>query len=133
MRARVRGVAPALVAVVLGCSGEGRVGVEGAVTYDGKPIDVGSITFLPADGKGVKAGGAITDGRYKIDPQFGPHPGPHRVEIQWLKPTGKKTKNEFGEVFEQRTEGLPDKYHKGSTLTAEIKSGANVIDFPLEK
>ena len=49
------------------------------------------------------------------------------------KPTGKKYKNEFGEELDVRREGLPDKYHANSTLTADIKAGENVIDFHLEK
>jgi len=30
-------------------------------------------------------------------------------------------------------EGLPDKHHKQSTLTATIHAGMNVLDFNLEK
>ena len=39
----------------------------------------------------------------------------------------------FGEELHVRKEGLPDKYHANSTLTAEIKPGNNVTDFRLEK
>ncbi len=49
------------------------------------------------------------------------------------KPTGKKYKNEFGEVLDVRQEGLPEKYHAKSTLTATIKPGMNVVHFNLEK
>ena len=115
------------------CSGNSRVAVAGLVTYDGEPIPIGSIAFLPVDEKGIKAGGRIENGRYKLEAEFGLMPGPHRVEIHWLKPTGKKYKNEFGEEFDRTQEGLPGKYHKDSVLTAEIKSGGNVIDFALEK
>jgi hypothetical protein len=118
---------------VLGCSSDNRVGVTGQVTYQGEPVAVGTITFLPAAQNGIKSGGLIDQGTYQVEPKSGPQPGPHRVEIHWAKPTGKKFKNEFGEELEFRQEGLPDKYHANSTLTAEIKSGANVIDFQLEK
>jgi hypothetical protein len=128
-----RSVVVLLGAAVFGCSGDRRVGVEGTVTYAGEPIAVGSITFLPTGEKGIKAGGLITDGRYKLEPQFGLNPGPHSVEIRWNKPTGKKYRNEFGEQFDQRAEGLPAKYHTNSTLTADIQAGHNVIDFHLAK
>lgn len=123
----------ALAAAVTGCSADNRVGVEGKVTFGGEPLDVGTITFIPQGGAGVKSGGLIEAGVYKVEPNVGPSLGAHRVEIRWAKPTGKKSKNEFGEELVLRQEGLPDKFHAQSTLTAEIKAGNNVIDFALEK
>jgi hypothetical protein len=123
----------ALVAGIAGCSSAGVAAVEGKVSYSGEPIDVGTITFIPKDEAGTKTGGLIDKGAYRVDPKVGPSPGPHRVEIRWAKPTGKKSKNEFGEEIERRQEGLPEKYHAQSTLTADIKAGKNVIDFALEK
>jgi len=116
-----------------GCESGGRTGVKGTVTYAGQPLAVGTITFVPTGEKGIKCGGRIENGQYQIEPPFGPMPGPHRVEIRWTKPTGKKYKNEFGEVFDVTREGLPDKHHKQSTLTATIHAGMNVLDFNLEK
>ena len=116
-----------------GCESGGRTGVKGTVTYAGQPLAVGTITFVPTGEKGIKCGGRIENGQYQIEPPFGPMPGPHRVEIHWTKPTGKKYKNEFGEVFDVTREGLPDKHHKQSTLTATIHAGMNVLDFNLEK
>jgi hypothetical protein len=121
------------VAALAGCSSGRRVGVEGEVTYAGEPLGVGTITFLPEGDKGVKCGGRIENGRYKVEPQFGPTPGPHRVEIRWAKPTGKKYKNEFGEVFDVTAEGLPDKYHGQTVLRADVNSGSNKIDFHLDR
>src|SRR6478736_3659332 len=123
----------ALVFVGSGCSKESGVALEGKVSYGGEPIDVGTITFLQTSGSGIKSGGLIENGNYKVDSKTGPGPGPHRVEIRWARPTGKKSKNEFGEEIQKRQEGLPEKYHAQSTLTAEIKPGKNVIDFELEK
>jgi hypothetical protein len=47
--------------------------------------------------------------------------------------SGKKYRNEFREEFDVTREGLPDKDHANSALTATIKPGANVIDFDLEE
>ena len=132
MRAGVTAALSLALAAAAGC-GSDRHGVEGTVTYDGAPVAVGTIAFLPTDGKGIKAGGRIENGRYKLDPQFGLNPGPHKVEVRWAKPTGKKYKNEFGEEFDRTEEGLPAKYHKDTTLTADVRPGENVIDFRLEK
>jgi hypothetical protein len=133
MRWRLAAVGIVLAAVAVGCSGDGRVGVEGKVSYGGEPIDVGTITFIPTSGQGVKSGGLIEKGSYKLEAKTGPSPGPHRVEIRWAKATGQTSKNEYGEDVAKRQEGLPDKYHAQSTLTADIKGGRNSIDFQLEK
>jgi hypothetical protein len=123
----------ALAASIPGCSSSGAAAVEGKVSYGGEPIDVGSIAFIPTAEGGTKSGGLIDRGTYRIEAKVGPAPGPHRVEIRWAKATGQKRKNEFGEEIQRRQEGLPEKYHSQSTLTAEIKAGKNLIDFELEK
>jgi hypothetical protein len=120
------------LAAAAGCSSSGAASVEGKVSYSGEPIDVGTITFIPKS-EGIKTGGIIDNGAYNIEAKVGPPPGTHRVEIRWAKPTGKKSKNEFGEEITMRQEGLPEKYHDQSTLTADVKPGKNVIDFALEK
>ena len=79
-----------LVSCVAGCSKEGGAALEGKVSYEGEPIDVGTITFLPASGSGIKGGGLIENGSYQVDPKLGLGTGPHRVEIHWTKGTGKK-------------------------------------------
>jgi hypothetical protein len=116
-----------------GCSQPGAAAVSGKVSYAGEPVDVGTITFIPASESGTKTGGLIDNGAYTVDAKVGPAPGTHRVEIRWAKPTGRKSKNEFGEEIQVRQEGLPDKYHIQSTLTAAIKPGKNALDFALEK
>jgi len=116
-----------------GCSSSGAAAVEGKVSYAGEPIDVGTITFIPQSAAGIKTGGLIENGAYHVEAKVGPAPGSHRVEIRWAKPTGKSSKNEFGEDIQKRQEGLPEKYHAQTTLTAEIKAGKNVIDFALAK
>lgn len=55
----------ALASVLAGCGAANPV--TGAVTYDGQPVAKGSITFVPADGKGPSSGGAIENGRYSIE------------------------------------------------------------------
>jgi hypothetical protein len=115
-----------------GC-GSRQASVEGDITYDGQPIGVGRILFEPEDPKAIKRGGRFENGHYKLVRPEGPPPGKHRVVINWLKPTGKTTRNEFNEQQPVLEEGLPDKYHKETTLTATIKPGNNVVDFRLEK
>jgi hypothetical protein len=116
-----------------GCGGKGRVAVEGTVTYDGQPIQAGSIAFLAAEGQGVNTGGAIVDGKYAIAADVGPKMGKNKVEIRWAKPTGKTYQSETGATLSVTAEGLPAKYNDQSELTAQVERGQNTINFDLKK
>ena len=62
-------VAAALVAAAAGLlsgCGSSLATVSGTVTYDGKPVEDGYITFTPADGKGKDGGGPIKNGHYRV-------------------------------------------------------------------
>lgn len=54
------------LAALAGC-GE-PTGIEGMVTYNGKPVTRGIISVTPADGRGKGEGGQIVDGAYRIAP-----------------------------------------------------------------
>lgn len=78
-RAVVTGWA-ALAAAGCGGGGPDRKPLEGAVTYNGKPVAYGSVMFNPDRSKGhsgVQGSADIRDGRYKTLPKMGPGVGPH--------------------------------------------------------
>jgi hypothetical protein len=82
------GVALPVVAIVLGCGDSSglarRYPVSGTVKYNGKPLERGTISFVPADGKGRAAGGTIADGQYSLttqDQNDGAIPGKYKVGI----------------------------------------------------
>lgn len=55
-----------LLALTAGCdTGPKKVAVSGTVTYDGKPVEYGTISFGPTNG-GPTAGGEINDGKYSV-------------------------------------------------------------------
>jgi hypothetical protein len=62
---RPRHFLPLLALLLAGC-GRGAV-VSGRVTYDGRPVENGFITFFPADGRGNTTGAEIVQGLYHID------------------------------------------------------------------
>jgi hypothetical protein len=132
------GAAILLAALVAGCSrpeysGPKRFPLSGKVTYDGEPIDVGSISFLPIDGGSQRvSGGYIFDGEYTVPEAQGANAGKHRVEIRWQKLTGKKIRERSEDLTEQRVEGLPPKYHKDSILTADVSPTQTRFDFDLK-
>jgi hypothetical protein len=128
-----------LTAALFGCSrqeypGEKRYPLSGRVTYDGQPIDLGSISFLPTDeGKQRVSGGYIENGAYSVMEAQGANAGKYRVEIRWQKTTGKTIKDRHSEdMTEQRVEGLPAKYHQDSQLTAEVSAKQTKFDFDLK-
>lgn len=81
------GVFLALASVALlmtGCGGGSQgVTVSGTVTYDGKPVPQGSITFAPADGKGASVGGEIRNGQFTVT---GVPPGEKIVSVTGGEP-----------------------------------------------
>jgi hypothetical protein len=109
--------------VCAGCGGEsgGRISLEGTVTFDGKPIPVGTIAFRPSGGtRSPSAGCEIVEGRFSLHRDKGVLPGEFRVEIQANR-TGNKTVNDplFGptEIQEQY---IPPRYNTRSELTIEV-------------
>ena len=112
--------------------GPARASVKGKVTFDGAPVDGGTIAFIPVGGDGRKAGESIVNGEYNIPEAKGPNTGEHRVEIRWPKPTGKMI-TAGTETFPETKEAIPLNYNDSSGLTAKIGSGENTFDFALTK
>src|ERR1700759_1339838 len=69
-----------------GTSGPQMYPISGEVTLDGVPLKEGAISFVPADGKGLAAGGKIVDGKYTAKSV----PGAKRVEIRAPKVVGQR-------------------------------------------
>jgi hypothetical protein len=112
-----------LLVVAIGCNDAGDrpdLGlVQGIVTIDGKPLPQCSVYFDP---EGAKSSTGFTDaqGRYElryIRDVRGAAVGEHQVRI--IDGTGKQR--------------VPKNYGEKAILTATVKSGANEINFPLEK
>ena len=65
----VRGIAflfsALTLSAALGCGG-GRATLSGDVSYDGAPVDNGTITFVP-EGKGERVAAPVIDGKYAFD------------------------------------------------------------------
>jgi hypothetical protein len=130
-------VAFASLLLVAGCSrsysGDRRFPLSGTVRVDGEPLDVGAISFIPANDKQRVSGGPISNGAYSVDEATGANAGTYRVEVRWYKKTGRQLKDaDTGEFYDERKEGLPKRYHQDSTLTADVGSGQTTFDFDLK-
>ncbi len=116
--------------------------VSGRVTYEGENVADGTITFLPADGKGPSAGGKITDGRYTVSPIT---PGRKLVQIvsvkkvNFARSTEELAKMHEAEKARGNTTGLVDPADlipanaEGNNAEVEVKQGNNPLDFALKK
>jgi hypothetical protein len=128
-----------LCVAIAGCgepeySGATRYPLSGKVTYDGEPIDLGSIAFLPTSGGDQRvSGGEIIDGAYSVEEARGANAGKYRVQIRWQKRTGKQVKDAWtDEMVDERAEGLPAKFHDSTELTAEVSPAQRTFDFHLK-
>lgn len=126
-----------IVSMLLACTSctdsMGRQAAAGKVTIDGQPIEKGSIMFIPLDGKSIKTGGPIVDGKYDIPAEKGPVSGKHRVLCFWEKDTGKTyVDRDSGDVYPVRKEGLPAVYQsENSPLEVEFSPKEKTYDFDL--
>ena len=135
-------VANFLLLVVLACPGmlgcgalEGgpqRAAVSGRITVDGRPLENGSVQFIPTQGtSGPVAGAGVTDGEYSLSKAQGPVVGTNRVQISGTRKTGRTSRTHLGETIEERVPVVPAQYNTKSTLVREVESGKNVLDFDL--
>ena len=126
-----------LVVGVCGCadSGPKRCAVSGIVTWKGKPLDQGVITFLAEDSAlGSGGGDMIKDGRYNIPAKQGLLPGRYKVIISSADPRDKAPDPDsppgYLPVAKDR---IALKYNTKTTLTAEVTpQGQNRFDFDVD-
>ena len=126
---------PAVLLFLCGCSGSkaDRGAIHGAVTLNGKPLEQGSILFMPMEGtRGTVAGAEIKDGRYQLSATTGPAVGWSRVEIRAMRKTGRMVPKAFGrpgEMVPEKAEAVSPKFNSKTELKVEIKPGDNTADF----
>jgi len=121
---------PTALLLLAGCGGDGRIEIGGGVTFDGKPIDNGTISFVPVDGGGPTAGGLIQGGRYSLRVAA----GKKRVEIQGYKEVGRGRVIEWdpsSPVVAKTAPFVPAQYNTASTLTYEVQGNTGKADFAL--
>jgi len=103
--------------------------LSGTITYDGKPVENGAITFFPSSGP--SAGSVIKDGQYSTKVTL----GKTKVVISGSKVVGEKkvynTPN--SPVMPVTAEMLPAKYNTESELRHEVQPGKQTKDFNLTK
>ncbi|MGA2258567.1 MAG: hypothetical protein ABSG53_28210, partial [Thermoguttaceae bacterium] len=98
----------------------------------GLPINKGTITFVPADGRGPTAAEKIKEGQYSARVP----PGLYKVQITGFRKVGEEraNKGDPNSPMKDIVEPIvPDRYNVASTLTREIKPGRQEEDFLLDE
>src|SRR5438874_1875218 len=98
----------------VGCSGDGlnRAAVSGKVLVDNVPLDEGMINFFPVEGNtGPEAGIDIRNGTYHLPRKVGAIVGKNRVVIRGFRKTGRKIKDPFGLIQEEKVDAVPPEYN----------------------
>ena len=145
-----------LTVCCFGCSGSGTEveleKVSGVVTMDGKPLADAVVVFTPEKGNPSTA---QTDaaGKYELAHRgnaMGAIPGKHEVRITTGQPPTpavdpdadadadvSQLETATGIGFEEaeseaaKKDPIPAKYNTNTTLTADVKTGENTINFDL--
>lgn len=129
----------AAIVLIAGCSQpipEGRP-LTGNVSFDGKPLASGYITFEPQSGQQTQAGAEITAGKYQTQAQKFIAPGRYAVAIVGgaeMPPSdiSPGTPEFEAAAAKLKDKVVPKKYNVNSTLVAEVTAeGDNVFDFAL--
>ena len=119
----------------LGCADAtgGREAVSGHVRFQGRPLDQGTIQFVPLDGQDTASGGPVRAGDYQVTRQQGLKPGKYRVLLSSGTP-GQPAPEEAapGAPTPPTRERLPREYNADSRQVVEVqKGGPNRFDFDI--
>ena len=98
---------------------------HGTVTFEGKPVDLGSVRFVPIEGtSGPASVGQVIDGNYRVEARGGVVLGKHRVEVEGSNRTGRQVSGhnglEPGMVDETLSVGPPEYTGSKSPLVFEL-------------
>jgi hypothetical protein len=116
------------LAALSGCRPAAPVPVTGKVTYQGRPLEQGTITFTPEEGR--VAFGKIKDGKIvevtTHSLNDGATKGHHRVAIRSI--------SNPDDMYAKHESLIPENYGDPNTsgLTADLTSGTNDLSFDLK-
>ena len=113
---------------------DARCEASGAITFNGKPLDSGTIVFVSSDGKS-QASALIAGGAYQIPKAQGVPPGKYRISIS--SPDGKTPDADPNALpgpsgnFASK-DRIPKAFNSESKHEVEVKTGdPNRFDFTI--
>ena len=128
VRAAAAAVFAAAAAVAAGCRDEEPLWggpVSGAVTFEGRPLKSGAVTFIGSNGHAKES--EVVDGKFAVN---SPPMGPCQVTVM----TAPKV-DEMGKAIEGSYTVLPPRYAdpKASGLTFTVTESPQTLDLRLTK
>jgi hypothetical protein len=122
-----------------GCGWGERGTLEGRVTRDGKPLELGAISLEPLPGvAGQVTGGLVQGGAYALSGKAAARPGRYKVRITASpRATGRMvvdpTRPPGSGLAPELLDGdVAARYNDQTMLEVEISAGKNVADFAVE-
>ena len=120
--------------VAVGCTDSGRRGITGTVTFDGAPLESGTINFVPLPGTASPTAGApIENGEFEVPSEGGTLAGRFQVVITASRRTGRTMSDpRGGEPIDVKVQFIPHRYNQASELEVEVSDeDENVFEFAL--
>jgi hypothetical protein len=104
--------------------------IAGTVTMDGKPLEAGVISFVPADSAGEPVTVQVTQGKYEATTT----PGPKLVQISapYVKEQRKEYDAPDAPLVDVTGERLPPKYNSKTELKMDVAAGKVAKDWSVE-
>ena len=122
-----------ILGLLAGCGGgEPRGDIDGTVTFDGNPVQVGIVSFESADGTHPARNVPIHEGTYQASGDAGLVPGRYRVRITAGDPGAEKPVAGAPDAQHTPVEYrplLPPSWNTQSQLSVVVQSGGNTFNF----
>jgi hypothetical protein len=122
----------AVLVAAIGCNrSEPRGDVSGEVSYNGKPVETGAISFEPMEAASTPRNLTVQSGVYRSDEKSALKPGKYRVRLSANDPSKKKGNIDLNNpnVRVDFIPLLPPSWNAQSQLTVEVKAGKNTFNF----
>lgn len=134
-RVKILSALSLIALVALGCGGGGSA-VSGEVTFNGKPIEKGYVTFTPVDGKGTPVGAEITNGKYSAK---NVPAGKNKVSVTSTTATGPMADNMDAAIAQAKKDAkagpsadAPTDKSEGNNAEHDIPSGSHTLNLTLK-
>jgi hypothetical protein len=129
LRAMLLSILTLALGFLAGC-GPASATITGEVTVDGKPVENGVISYVPADGNGVPVTATILNGKYEVKTVVGKKSV--QISVPVVIGRRKESNSPDAPIVELTEESLPEKYHAKTELTFEVVAGKNTKDWSVE-
>lgn len=124
----------AVVLLALGCGSRYKTApVSGTITYKGKPVEHGTVTFYPRSGEAPASGPIGRGGEFILTtdrPNDGAIPGKHKVTVRAYG----NTADVSVAANPAKDQAVPSKYADAgtTTLSVDVIDGPNHFDLKLD-